>query len=97
MTLFGMSFLTYWMAVGENETPLQMFLCRLFIFHFLFSQSTTLLDLLGDTSPDATQVAQNQVPTNPVSMPQPAPPATNGGDLLDLLGDLNMNTTNAGE
>ena len=51
------------------------------------------MDLLGDTAADATQLTQPI--SNPVAVPQPVAPSTNGGDLLDLLGDLDMSATNA--
>ncbi|XP_028392024.1 AP-1 complex subunit gamma-1-like [Dendronephthya gigantea] len=55
------------------------------------SESTTLLDLLGDTSSVATPSTHTNAPPAPVL--QPTAPSTNGGDLLDLLGGLDMNAT----
>ena len=52
-----------------------------------FFQSETLLDLLGGgPTPEPTLA-----PVQP-----PAPAASSGGDLLDLLGDLDLGSTNAG-
>ena len=58
-----------------------------FHFFFLKSQSETLLDLLGG-GPAAE-------PT-PAPVQPPAPAASSGGELLDLLGDLDLGSTNAG-
>ena len=55
-----------------------------FIF---FLQSETLLDLLGGSpEPEPT----------PAPVQPPAPAASSGGELLDLLGDLDLGSTNAG-
>ena len=51
-------------------------------------QSETLLDLLGGgPTPEQT----------PAPVQPPAPAASSGGDLLDLLGDLDLGSTNAGQ
>lgn len=51
-------------------------------------QSETLLDLLGGgpTQPEPT----------PAPVQPPAPASSSGGDLLDLLGGLDLGSTNAG-
>ncbi|XP_046841939.1 LOW QUALITY PROTEIN: AP-1 complex subunit gamma-1-like, partial [Xenia sp. Carnegie-2017] len=59
------------------------------------TESTTLLDLLGDTSSAPAPSTQPQASQPPASLPQPTPPSTNGSNLLDLLGDLDMNVTNS--
>lgn len=54
---------------------------------FVIFQSDTLLDLLGGGSaPEPT----------PAPVQPPAPAASSGGELLDLLGDLDLGSTNAG-
>jgi len=51
-------------------------------------QSETLLDLLGGgPTPEPA----------PAPVQPPAPAASSGGDLLDLLGDLDLGSTNAGQ
>ena len=50
-------------------------------------QSETLLDLLGGGP-----VAEPM----PAPVQPPAPAASPGGELLDLLGDLDLGSTNAG-
>ena len=54
---------------------------------FQFSQSDTLLNLLG---------GGDLVPEQPNPAPAPPQPSTVGGDLLDLLGGLDLGPTNAG-
>ena len=59
------------------------------MFLVISFQSDTLLDLLGG---GPTQPEPAPAPVQP-----PAPASSSGGELLDLLGGLDLGSTNAGE
>ena len=68
--------------------PLNCFISYKPVFLLITFQSETLLDLLGG--------GPAQPEPTPAPVQPPAPAASSGGDLLDLLGDLDLGSTNAG-